>query len=162
MPNRAINQFSNAASLQDGDLLYAVRGTTDYKIDAATFAGRIQSFQTVIASADVLTIGTTPVIVVPAPSASQVLLPVMVYFQYINGTLDYTSSGDLSLFDVGVGYTYAFANIMGSIGDGNVMGMTGAPLTAGAGLYLSTSDGADPTGGDTDMKVIVYYTVHNA
>jgi hypothetical protein len=162
MPNRAINQFPNAASLQDGDLLYAVRGTTDYKVDAATFAGRIQSFQTTIASADVLTIGTTPVIVVPAPSASQVLLPVMVYFQYINGTTDYTSTGDLWLYDVGLGQYYGAAIGMGASGDGNVMTMLGAPLTAGAGLYLSTADFADPATGDYDMKVIVYYTVHNA
>jgi hypothetical protein len=161
MPNRAINQFSNAASLQDGDLLYAVRGTTDYKIDAATFAGRIQSFQTVIASADVLTIGTTPVIVVPAPSASQVLLPVMVFFQYINGTTDYVGT-DLALVDAAQSESYGVALIMGILGDGNVMTMTGAALIAGDGLYLSTFDGLDPTGGDSDLKVIVYYSVHNA
>jgi hypothetical protein len=162
MPNRAINQFSNAASLQDGDLLYAVRGTTDYKIDAATFAGRIQSFQTIIASADVLTIGTTPVIVVPAPSASQVLLPVLVFFQYINGTTDYISTGDLYLYDGSLGEYYGSAFGMGASGDGNVMTMYGAPLIAGAGLYLSTQDLADPTTGDYDLKVIVYYSVHNA
>jgi hypothetical protein len=161
MPNRAINQFPNAASLQDGDLLYAVRGTTDYKIDAATFAGRIQSFQTVIASADVLTIGTTPVIVVPAPSASQVLLPVMVYFQYINGSTGYVSTGDLSVFDVGLNNVYAYSQAMGFTGDGNVMQIVGAPLTAGAGLFLTTSDFADPGSGDFDLKIIVYYTVHN-
>jgi len=160
MPNRAINQFSNAASLQDGDLLYAVRGTTDYKIDAATFAGRIHSFQTIIASADVLTIGTTPVIVVPAPSASQVLLPVMVFFQYINGTTDYTGP-DLALVDAAQNESYGLGLGMGFIGDGNVMGMTGAALTAGTGLFLSTFDGTDPTGGDSDLKVIVYYSVHN-
>jgi hypothetical protein len=160
MPNRAINQFSNAASLQDGDLLYAVRGTTDYKIDAATFAGRIQSFQTVIASADVLTIGTTPVIVVPAPSASQVLLPVMVFFQYINGTTDYTGP-DLAMVDAAQNEIYALAQTMGVSGDGNVMGMTSGALIAGDGLYLSTFDQTDPTTGDYDMKVIVYYTVHN-
>jgi hypothetical protein len=51
---------------------------------------------------------------------------------------------------------------MGASGDGNVMTMLGAPLTAGAGLYLSTADFADPATGDYDMKVIVYYTVHNA
>jgi hypothetical protein len=161
MPNRAINQFPNAASLQDGDLLYAVRGTTDYKIDAATFAGRIQAFQTVIASADVLTIGTTPVIVVPAPSASQVLIPVMVFFQYSNGTTDYTGP-DLALVDAAQNEIYGTAQTMGFSGDGNVMGITSGAMIAGDGLYLSTFDQTDPTTGDYDMKVIVYYTVHNA
>ena len=163
MPNKSINQMPSLLSLQDGDLLYAVRSSTDYKVDAATFAGRVQAFETLIPSADVLTIGNTPVNVVPAPTASQVIVPLMVFFKYESGTTDYVSTGDLVLINAAAGATYGTAIGMGSTaGDGNTMTMTGDLLDAGAGLFLCTSDVADPTTGDYDLRVIVYYTIANA
>lgn len=163
MPNKSINQMPSLLSLQDGDLLYAVRASTDYKVDAATFGGRVQAFETLIPSAEILTIGTTPVVVVPAPTAAQIAVPILVFFAYESGSADYVSTGDLVLANAAATAIYGNAIGMGSTaGDGNTMGMVGDLLDAGADLMLTTSDAADPTTGNYDLRVIVYYTIANA
>jgi hypothetical protein len=162
MANKAVNQMPSIGALADGDLLYVVRSGTDYNVDASSFAGRIQSFGTIIDSGDVLQLGTTPFVVVPAPAATQVLMPLMVYFQYVGGTTDYTSTGNLAVYHPSLTTKFGEAIGMGASGDGNTMFMFGGQVEPGTELVITTDDSADPTTGDRDLRVVVFYTTTDA
>jgi hypothetical protein len=162
MANKAVNQMPSIGALADGDLLYVVRSGTDYNVDASSFAGRIQSFGTIIDSGDVLQLGTTPFVVVPAPAATQVLMPVMVYFQWISGTTGYTSGANLAVYHPSLATKFGEAIGLGSLGDGNTMLMFGGQVEPGTELVITTDDGLDPTGGDYDLRVVVFYTTTDA
>jgi hypothetical protein len=161
MPNRAINQFPALTELQDGDLLYTVRAGTDYKVDASTFGGRLLMVETVIPTASMLDIGDTPFTIVPAPAADKVIVPVLTVFQMVDGGTPYTSSGDLETRTVG-GAQLQFAFGTGFYGDADAMGNTGGNAVAGAALVMTTTDGADPTDGDYDCRVLTYYMIVDA
>lgn len=161
MPNRAVNQMPEVTTLQDGDLLYLVRGTTDYSADAASFAGRTLVAEVVIPTAQVLTMGVTPVQVVAAPAAGKVLIPYITMFQYLDGTTPFTSSGDLAVESAG-GSVLQTALSMGDDTQANVMANGGGVTVSGAALRATTSDGGNPTGGDYDLRIVIYYTIADA
>ena len=161
MPNQAINQFPEVTSLLDGDLLYTVRGTTDHSVDASTFAGRILVAEVVIPTAQVLTIGTTPVQIVAAPAADKVLIPLITVYQYLDGTTPFTTSADLCIESNGGGVLQTAIG-MGDETQANVMGSNGGASAAGASLRATTTDADDPVGGDFDLRVVIYYTIADA
>lgn len=160
MPNQSISQFPEVTTLLDGDLLYTVRGTTDHSVDASTFAGRILVAEVVIPTAQVLTIGATPVQVVAAPAADKVLIPLATVFQYLDGTTPYSASADLCIQCDSV--TLQTALGMGADFDPNVMANNGGSVAAGTALVVTTTDAGDPTTGDYDLRVVIYYTIADA
>jgi hypothetical protein len=51
---------------------------------------------------------------------------------------------------------------MGASGDGNTMFMFGGQVEPGTELVITTDDSADPTTGDRDLRVVVFYTTTDA
>jgi hypothetical protein len=161
MPNRAINQFPAITELQDGDLLYTVRAATDYSVDASTFAGRLLLSEVLIPTASMLDIGDTPFTIVPAPAADKIIVPVITVFKMIDGATQYTSTGDLVTLTTGAGVLQSALGT-GQYADADIMGNIGGPSLPGTALVMTTSDGSDPTLGDYDCRVLVYYMIVDA
>ena len=161
MPNQAINQFPEVTSLLDGDLLYTVRGTTDHSVDASTFAGRILVQTTVIPTASVLTLGTTPFQIIPAPAASLVILPLRSVIYMTDGTVDYATSPSMFLATE-TGSNFAEFVIDDATLTPQVNGcFANVVLKAGEAIEANTA-GANPTAGDYDITVTVWYQLIDA
>lgn len=161
MPNQAINQFPEVTTLLDGDLLYTVRGTTDHSVDASTFAGRILVQTTVIPTASVLTLGTTPFQIIPAPAASLVILPLRSVIYMTDGTVNYTTSTDLFLATETGADIAQFDISDASLTPQVNSALTGAVVKAGEALEANTA-GVNPTTGDYDITVTVWYQLIDA
>ena len=161
MANRSITQFPAITELQDGDIMYTVRAGVDYKVDAATFGGRLLMVETVIPTASVLDIGDTPFTIVPAPAADKVIIPILTVFQMIDGSTPYNSSGDMITKTVGGGQLQ-LAISTGAYGDADAMSNNGGSAGAGLALLMTTSDAANPTDGDYDCRVLTYYMLVDA
>lgn len=119
--------------------------------------------QTLILSADVLTLNTTPVEVVPAPAADEYLIPRYLTVKFLNGTVDYATNVTLKLGPTGlVGSTY-FTHTS-DISDMSTTkcsvpsstGTASSAIAIGVGLSVMVLTG-DPTAGDSDIVVTVHY-----
>ena len=161
MPNRAINQFPAITELQDGDLLYTVRAATDYSVDASTFAGRVLSVRVTIPTASVLTLFTTPFEIIPAPAADKVILPLRAVLFLVDGSVDYTTNTNLFLAtetgtDVASFDITSAANTpqVNSAGQGGI-------VKAGEALEARV-DAGNPTAGDYDAEILVFYQLIDA
>ena len=161
MPNKAIHQLAEATSLQDGDVLVVSRPSggsfVDRSVDAATFPQRLQYAAITVPVASVLTLGDTPVIVVPGPSAGEAIVLKNAVLKMVNGTTDYATSTTLSLGTDGGGDIAQF-DISGAAASPMVPGFLGGKITTASDLIL-TAGGVNPTDGNYDLEIQVWYTV---
>lgn len=164
MPNKAIHQLPNASNVQDGDVIYIVRSSTDYSVLGANMPPRIRKAVYALSSADVLDLHDTPIEVIAAPAAGTVIVPLSASIQFSGGSADYDTNTTLVLGSTStVGdSTYALA---GSIADRTIdnacyaaSGTTLAPIKAADGLSVYVLNG-DPANGDSDITLTVWYQV---
>lgn len=159
--NRAINQFPALTELQDGDLLYTVRAATDYSVDASTFAGRVLSVRVTIPTASVLTLFTTPFEIIPAPAAGQVILPLRAVLFLVDGSVDYATNTSLLLATT-TGTSVCTFDIQDVLTTPQVNGTGLSPVVkAGEALRASIETG-NPTTGDYDIELLVFYQLIDA
>jgi hypothetical protein len=162
MPNKAIHQLQEATELQDGDVLIIARPSggdfIDRKIDAATFPQRVQYLSVTVPSASVLTLGTTPFTLIPAPTAGTAIFVKAALMSMVSGATDYTTSIQVNLAaDGGDDFlTVPIDNAGGSPLIANAA--LGGNLVDGATIELNAG-GVNPEDGDYDLVFQLWYQV---
>jgi hypothetical protein len=159
MPNKSISQLAFSDTRQSDDRLYVVRQGVDYQIPASAMAPALLQQTTFIESADVLTLNDTPVQVVDPVGTGLIAYPVRAVIQFSDGTTDYATNTNIV---IGATSTVDDANyqLAGNIADASEalsMASIGASLTGdgdGLSAYVTTGN---PTAGNYDLTVTVYY-----
>lgn len=160
MPNKAINQLDTATDRQPGDVFHVERSLSDYKMDESYLPPAIKVQTTVIATADVLTLNATPVVVVPAAPAGYVNVPCGGVVEFSGGTTNYAANTTLMLVTTTVPGS---ALRIASIADRTLPNTFVVPATL---LVSPAFDGdsisaqvetGDPTTGDSDLTITVWY-----
>jgi hypothetical protein len=173
MADTKISDLNAATSIADADLLTIVQSGSNKKITGETFRsvmGYIQKKVTV-SSAQLLTLGTVPFTIIAAPGANKYLAIHSVYVSYNFGTTAYDYSSIESP------YFYFNANGAGFIIEYSVMNggadfiaklldeNNGTPRLqycySNRALTLGTIAGTDPSQGDGDLDVVVYYSIED-
>ena len=160
MPNRAIHQFPNTANrLDEDDLIYTVRNGLDYRMPAYLLPPTIYTAQAVIAAADVLTLFSSPVAIIPAPAAGKYIWPRLALIEFSGGSADYATNTQL-----GIGTNNGDPVLIGDISDRT------APNTAYAQVngilnpgqpLLAYVLGGNPTAGNSDLTITMWYSILN-
>jgi hypothetical protein len=159
MANKAIHQLPSAGPREDGDVLYIVRAGGDFQLPASGMAPAILQESTVLSSAQVLALFTTPVQVVSAAPAGMVNVPVGCIIQFSGGTTNYAGSTAIFLGGTSTLSSVNYA-LGGDISDRSApyaMGVstssrinTGDPLS----VMVPTSN---PTTGDSTLTLTTYF-----
>lgn len=173
MPNKAIHQLPPVTDSDATDVFHIVRDVggnlVDRKIARSLVSQTIYTYDTVIESADVLTLYTTPVQIVPVPAAGKIILPLVVLVTETGGTTDYSSGSILigsqsTLSDtvytvtvVAPGTTGGYPKVFGF----PTTSLGGAAAIAEEALYAKVFT-ADPTTGDRDWVFRTYYQLLDA
>jgi hypothetical protein len=164
----------------DGATIAEAQRTYSQSIETLGSAALVELFQyappvletvhIALSSAEILALGTTPLIIVPPQGA--LIVPVLAVFEYIFGTTDYTPGATNSKLAIGFeltsGALFNFAFPAAGANSWNLVspngGAAGLALADGSendifgrALVVTTSDGANPTGGDGTMLVAVLY-----
>jgi len=116
---------------------------------------------TTITSAQTLSIGSTPVEILPAPGVGK-YYDFKVYFEYIYGTTPYTITGFLQLNDSTTKRVTNQFDVNGQMADRafvSDINIQNQFLPLNSKLEFSTSNGADPTLGDGSFKVKIFYNI---
>jgi hypothetical protein len=159
MPNKAIHQLAFSDTRQSDDRLYVVRQGVDYQIPASAMAPALLQQTTFIESADVLTLNDTPVQVVDPVGTGLIAYPVRAVIQFSDGTTDYATNTELVIgASASVDDTnYQLAGNIADASEALFMASGGVPLTGdgdGLSAYVRTGN---PTAGNYDLTVTVYY-----
>jgi hypothetical protein len=134
----------------------------------STFKG-ISITQTYITSAQILTLNTTPVTILPASGSSTVVeVPLMFIVRYKYGTTAYTSNLDCRFENTGVTVTDTLADKIGMLGFGasgiDIVVLDNFNATGPAILLQANStvrilaSAGNPSGGDGDVIIYVIST----
>jgi hypothetical protein len=134
----------------------------------STFKG-INITQTYITSAQILTLNTTPVTILPASGSSTVVeVPLMFVVRYKYGTTAYTSNLDCRFENTGVTVTDTLADKIGMLGFGasgiDIVVLDNFNATGPAILLQANStvrilaSAGNPSGGDGDVIIYVIST----
>lgn len=139
-----------------------------------TMIGGIESVTVTLSDADIATIQTVPITIIPAPSGSSVIVPVHATLQYWYGGTPFTFDAELALrYDDGFSGVLGAILPFGSVGFASGSGplFYSAPADPGAGLdggwmtgfgmflYSDTEVGA---AGNGSLRVTVRYYVMDA
>lgn len=160
MPNKAIHQLEEVSRLKDGDLLIIARPSggayVDRSIDAATFPQRVELALVTVPTASVLTLGTTPYTLIPAPGVGKGIVPKQVLMSMVSGTTSYATSTDVFVACDGGADIFKL-----EIQDASATPQIGTAELAGtvvdnADLELNAG-GVNPTAGDYDLVLQVWY-----
>jgi hypothetical protein len=114
-----------------------------------------------ITSAQTLSIGSSPVEILPAPGANK-YYDFKVFFEYIFNTTSYVSTGKMELHDSTTKRVTNQLDFNGQptnrvlISDINTQNEF---LSVNSKLEFTTSDGTNPTLGDSSFKVKIYYNI---
>lgn len=159
MPNKAINQLTFSSTREDDDRFYVVRNGVDYQIPASAIAPALFSQTTVIQSSEVLTLNTTPVLVVNAAPSGSVVYPVRAVVQFTDGTTNYATNTQLV---IGTTTTVDDVNfqLSGDISDASnalFLASGGNPSTAEGDSLSAYVTTGNPTAGNYDITITVYY-----
>lgn len=114
-----------------------------------------------ITSAQMLSIGSTPIEILPAPGASK-YYDFKVYFEYIFNTTPYTVTGQLQLIDNTTKRVSNLFDINGQLTDRVLVSDINTQnqfLSINSNLKLTTSNGSDPTLGDGTLKIKIFYNI---
>jgi len=134
----------------------------------ATGGGNIIKATVTVSSAQLLTLGTVPVTIIAAPGANKYLSIINITASYNYGTTAYDySAGESAYFYIGAnwtGYQIAYTS-MNAIADFNKQLNHGSTseftILTNASLTLGTQASTDPTTGDGDLDVVVYYSIED-
>jgi hypothetical protein len=160
MPNKATHQLTFTDQRDDlNDRFYIVRSSTDYQLPGYLLPPRIEIASRLIITSEVLALFTTPLQIVPAAPVGWVHIPLRGLVEFTGGTADYATNTQLY-----IGSTSAMAElVVGSIADRTdpnalttANGAGGVPSVAGDSLSVSVGTG-NPTAGDSDIRVTVWY-----
>lgn len=114
-----------------------------------------------ITSVQMLSIGSTPIEILPAPGASK-YYDFKVYFEYIFNTTPYTVTGQLQLIDNTTKRVTNLFDINGQLTDRALVSDINSQnqfLSINSNLELTTSNGSDPTLGDGTLKIKIFYNI---
>ena len=114
-----------------------------------------------ITSGQMLSIGSTPIEILPAPGASK-YYDFKVYFEYIFNTTPYTVTGQLQLIDNTTKRVTNLFDINGQLTDRVLVSDINSQnqfLSINSNLELTTSNGSDPTLGDGTLKIKIFYNI---
>lgn len=174
MPNKAIHQLPAVSDQDPTDVLHIARdiaGTYyDRSIRRDLVAQQVYQYNTAIASADILTLNTTPVKITPG-IPEKIIVPVAVLITEVGGTTDYATATQLgvctdSLKGADGQYIIGLSIPDTSAGADKVIGLPGVATSltgviAWEALYLR-AESTNPTAGDRDWNIRIYYTVIDA
>ena len=165
MPSRSTSQLTQVSDAQADDLLYAVRDNgygvwSDLAIRRQDLVPDIDSVSVTIESADVLTLYDTPVTILPAETG-YLLAPIFIVISFSGGTTPYATNTVLRFYSDSATSAEYFASVSIAQTPGITMVGQGAPL----GYYQTDDNGAlvcsvltgNPTAGDSDLNITVYY-----
>ena len=148
--------------MQDGDLFVIARPSggvfVDRSIDAATFPQRTEYVAVTVPAASVLTLGTTPFTLIPAPAAGFGILVKAVVMTEVDGTTDYTTSTTVGIGPVGG--TDIFTVEIDTAANTPLTGteQNGAQLVAAAAVQANAG-GVNPTAGNYDLSFQLWYQI---
>ena len=160
MPNKAIHQLPFTADRDDlTDRFYIVRSNADRQLPGYALPPKLNVASRLITSSQVLDLFDTPLEIVPAAPVGFVHVPVRGLVEFQGGSVDYATNTALS-----VGSTSALGQFLaGDISDRTypnaltiVSGAAGFPSIAGDSLSVYVYQG-NPTAGDSDIRVTVWY-----
>lgn len=127
-------------------------------------------FEVTIPSADVLTLGTTAVELVPAQGANKIIVPTKILAEMDYNTTPYATQGEVDIFSGGTKHCYSLPpdngflfGTVSRIVQGIVVSNTGATNTQ----YVANSplevfmQGGNPTAGDSDIIIRGWYKIVN-
>jgi len=170
MADQKISDLNAATSIADSDLLTIVQSGTNKKITGETFRtvlGFIQKKVTV-SSAQLLTLGTVPVTLISAPGANKYILihSISASYNYNSVAYDFSNLESPTFFwgANGAGFSIDYTIMNGSadfivkIIDSST---TTLSLYSNTALTFSTIVGTNPTQGDGDLDVVVYYSIED-
>ena len=159
MANRAIHQQPFASNRVAGDVFMIDRSTNTLKLDESTLPPTLLTAQVVIAAADVLTMFTTPVQVIPAADAGTAYLIRGGVIEFANGTTNYATNVTASRVGTSTPTNAGYGAL---INDRTLVPLfyelTGCAIVQGDGVSIKVLTG-NPTAGDSDITVTVYYYV---
>ena len=172
MADTKISNLNAATSIADADLLTIVQSGSNKKITGETFRnvlGYIQKKVTV-SSAQLLTLGSVPVTIIAAPGANKYLniLSICVSYNYNSVAYDFSNIESPSFYygATWTGYAIQYTTInAGADFTINIFpyNATSSELTlvANTALTLGTAAGTNPSTGNGDLDVVVYYSIED-
>lgn len=159
MPNKAIHQLAFTGTREATDVVYIVRSGSDFQLPLDAMIPALSSQTTVIQSADVLTLNTTPIQVVDDAPSGYVNIPVRAIVQFSGGTADYATNTQFVIGATGqvsdTDYTLATSIADRSDPISAYIAVSGTnPDGSGLSAYVTVGD---PTAGDSDLTVTTWF-----
>lgn len=160
MPNKSISQLIFTADRDDlNDRFYMVRSNADYQLPGSALPPKINIASRSITSVQVLDLNSTPLEIVSNAPTGRLHIPIRGLVEFDGGSVDYATNTSIA-----IGSTTALGNMLiGSIADRtdpNALTVAavagGVPSVAGDSLSVYV-DGGNPTAGDSDIRVTVWY-----
>ena len=161
--NKAIHQLTYTQDRDDvNDRFYMVRSATDYQLPGTALPPKLYVASRLLTDTQVLALFTTPIEVVPAAPVGWIYLPMRGLIQFVaGGTVDYATNTDIVIrTTTGSATSQTLVGDLSDRTDDNLMvpTPTGAPAPTfeGDGLSVAVLTG-NPTAGDSDIRVTVWY-----
>ena len=128
----------------------------------ATLVSPVQSVTVNLSQSDILSLGTSPIIILPAPGAGSVYDIVDTVIIYDYNSAPYTTATDLSFFHGTLGVYSTTGNFLTAAADTylKIQSATyGGNLSnfSNGNYRITTTTAVNPTGGDGTMKITVLY-----
>lgn len=160
MPNRAIHQFPFTSDrINDNDRTYVVRSGADYYLNGSALPQRVDTAVAMIESADVLTMGVTPVLIMVPPVSGVIIVPLRILIQFQGGTTDYDTNTDIIFGSTSTlgDSAYTMAGSIADLTEPNAaLAPNSAPLVVSDGISAKVRTG-NPANGDSDLVITVFY-----
>ena len=159
-PENVANK-STSTSLGTSNTLYPTQNAVKTYVDSAVSS--VKQVKVSLSSAQILTLGSVPVTLVPAQGAGKVIIPVSVVLDYNFVTSGYSTNTNVFIASASSPTSITRTGVLAFVGDACTFdtpinsGASNA-LTGNESLQISTGAG-DPTGGDSTLDVYVNYIV---
>ena len=160
--NKAIHQLTYTQDRDDvNDRFYMVRSATDYQLPGTALPPKLNVASRLITAAQVLALYDTPLEIVPAAPTGFIHYPIRGLIQFGGGSVDYATNTQLKIVSTtdplvnGLLVGYIADNTMPNALTANVP-TGGVPSFAGDSLSVTVETG-NPTAGDSDITVTVWY-----
>ena len=160
MPNKAIHQLTYTQDRDDlNDRFYMVRSNTDYQLPGSALPPKVNIASRSITSVQVLDLNSTPLEIVSNAPTGWLHIPIRGLVEFDGGSADYAANTDLTIIST----TSLGKLLLGSIADRTdpnaltvLSGAGGLPSVSGDSLSVLVDSG-NPTTGDSDIRVTVWY-----
>lgn len=170
MADQRISDLNAATSIADADLLTIVQSGTNKKITNLVYRTSLGYLQkkVTVSSAQLLTLGTVPVELIAAPGANKYLniIKTALSYKYNSVAYNFALNNNL-LFLVGSLNSY-YKLIYSKINQASSFNATLADLTTtfcesntNTAYTVTAELGTDPTTGNGDLDVVVYYSIED-